>query len=220
MSKKPAKKASKKAAPKSAKSGVKKSARPAAKPAVKKVAKKAAKPGARAASGKAAPSDAMGKRASVFVRFAHKMLADMGAGIPDEQATAQLAGAVNHKLWTIGHMAHSNQWFASLIDGQPITSPAEWDKMFGMGSKPTGDAGAYPPIADLRAALDASVDRMCAAIESRSDAELGAAPAGESGGFITDKMDSALKTAWHYGWHLGQLAALRKGLGLPGMMGG
>lgn len=164
-------------------------------------------------------SFALGARASAFARFACRMVADMAAGIPDEKSCAQLPGAVNHKLWTLGHMAQSNQWFASLIDGQAITFPAEWDRLFGMGSKPTDDEAGYPPIADVRAAYEASIDRLCAAIESLDDQEIVGGPAGDGANFVHDKLDSALKSAWHAGWHLGQLAGLRKGLGLPSMMG-
>ena len=31
-------------------------------------------------------------------------------------------------------------------------------------------------------------------------------------------LDAAVKGLWHEGWHLGQLAALRRGMGLPPMM--
>jgi hypothetical protein len=165
-------------------------------------------------------SDAIARRASGLLRFAHKMLADMAAGIPDDRGTSQLPGAYNHKLWTLGHMADSNQWFAALIDGQGMTLPAEWNKLFGMGSTPADDPAIYPPMADARAAFEASVDRLCAAIEARTDAELDTPPAGDGAGFVLDKLDSALKAAWHYGWHLGQIAALRKGLGAPAMQGG
>lgn len=277
VAKKASKKASKKVAPKTAKkagsTGVKKTAKNAAPRAGKKAsgggaaasssrsrgsgtprtATHAAKAGARdarkpikprkkagaskAASAKAAEAAAvapvaaagaapversysLGARASAFVRFACRMVADMAAGIPDEKSCEQLPGAANHKLWTLGHMAQSNQWFACLIDGQPITFPAEWDRLFGMGSKPTDDEAGYPPIADVRAAYEASIDRLCAAIESLDDQEIVAGPAGDGANFVHDKLDSALKGAWHAGWHLGQLAGLRKGLGLPSLMGG
>lgn len=238
MSKKPAKKASKKAASKSApgrakastrKSATKVAKKPAAKaagkpaspkPAARRSGAGSAKKAGRGAPAASAPSNAMALRAGTLVRFAHKMVADMIWGIPDEQACAQVPGAVNHKLWTMGHLAQSNQWFASLIDGQPITVPAEWDKLFGMGSQPTGDPAAYPPIADVRAAFEVSNERLCAAIESLDDVEIIGPPAGDGGGFVHDKLDSALKAAWHDGWHLGQIAGLRKGLGLPGMRGG
>ncbi|MCB9840274.1 MAG: DinB family protein [Phycisphaeraceae bacterium] len=284
MSKKPAKKATKKTAKKAAKKVSKKTAKKGGKPVAKKAAKKsatrsskkaagkgaaasgsrsrggttrtathAAKAGTRdarkpikarkkAGGGKSAPakakeaagaasvgapapassqrSYALGARASAFARFACRMVADMAAGIPDEKSCEQLPGAANHKLWTLGHMAQSNQWFASLIDGQAITFPAEWDRLFGMGSKPSSDEAGYPPIADVRAAYEASIDRLCAAIESLDDQEIVAGPAGDGANFVHDKLDSALKGAWHAGWHLGQLAGLRKGLGLPSLMGG
>lgn len=225
MSKKPAKKSASKPAKTSAKKTTTKPAKKAGKPVgktpSKSPAKKPAASGRKASAGaSAASSNAVAMRSSALMRFAHKMLADMAAGIPDERACEQLPGAYNHKLWTLGHMAHSNQWFACLIDGQPMTSPQEWETLFGMKSKPTGNPAEYPPVADMRAAFEASIDRLCAAVESLNDAELAGPTAGDGAGFVNDKLDSALKTVWHYGWHLGQIASLRKGLGLPSMMGG
>jgi len=226
MSKKPAKKTTKKTTKKSASKATRKAAPKAGKPVGKSAGKIPAKTpaasGRKPAGGRsvAAASNAVSKRSSALLRFSHKMLADMAAGIPDERACEQLPGAYNHKLWTLGHMAHSNQWFASLIDGQPMTSPQEWETLYGMKSKPTSDPAVYSPVADMRAAFEASIDRLCAAVDALSDAELDAPPAGDGAGFVTDKLDSAFKAAWHYGWHLGQIASLRKGLGLPSLMGG
>lgn len=229
MSKKPAKKSASKPAKKT---GKKAAAKPAK--AAKRVGKPAGRAGGKASSKKAvasgrkptggrtgaAASNAVSQRSSALLRFAHKMLADMAAGIPDERACEQLPGAYNHKLWVLGHMAHSNQWFASLVDGQPMTSPQEWETLYGMKSRPVSDPAVYPPVADMRAAFEASIDRLCAAVDALSDAELDAPPAGDGAGFVSDKLDSALKAVWHYGWHLGQVASLRKGLGLPSLMGG
>lgn len=223
---KPSKPTRRAAAP-TRKAAVKNPARPGRAPrriagkraSTKRAAPKTAAPVA-PAPGTPAPPDPMARRAGAFVRFAHKILADMAAGIPDDHACAQLPGAINHKLWTLGHLAHTNQWFACLIDGQPMTLPAEWEALFGMGSTPSADPAAYPPIADIRAALDASVDRLCAAIESMTAEDLSSPTAFDGAGFVHDRLDSALKAAWHKGWHLGQLAALRKALGIPPMLGG
>lgn len=226
MSKKATSTSSKKPAKMPAKKRSKQAARPATKRATPSARTRSTPPKGRAktpasttraARSPAPTASAVSQRASTLVRFAHKMLADMAGGIPDDRATSQLAGAYNHKLWTLGHLADSNQWFAWLIDGQPMTLPAEWNRLFGMGSTPQDDAAIYPPIADVRAAFEASVDRLCAAIEAHTDAELGGPPAGDGAGFVHDKLDSAFKAVWHYGWHLGQVAALRKGLGVPAL---
>lgn len=198
MSKKPRKKASRKAAP--AKS-------------------KAKHPAPRAA--KAPAGRVLAKRTVELLRFARKMVDDMAAGIPDERATEQLAGAYNHKAWTIGHLGDSNAWFASLIDGKPVGNPEGHEQLFGMKSKPTPGGASYPPLDELRAHREATFNRLVAAVEALTDDQLQHDKlAGDGAGFVHDKLDSALKVVWHEGWHLGQIAALRKGLGLPPLMGG
>ena len=189
--------------------------RPVRKPAKRKPAKRAAVKRAGSAS-----SQALARRAAEFLRFARKMVDDMAAGIPDERATEQIAGAYNHKTWTIGHLGDSNAWFASLIDGRPVGTPPGHESLFGMSSKPVADAGTYPSLDELRAHREATFNRLVAAVEALTDDELLNDPLdGDGAGFVNDKFDSALKAAWHEGWHLGQIAALRKGLGLPPLFG-
>ncbi len=181
---------------------------------------KAIKPGPKpAASGGGRPSTLARDRAIELAEFAHKTLLDMMSGIPDDKACAQVEGNPNHKLWTIGHMARSAEWFANMIDGKPLTLPASWEGLFGMGSKPTGDASQYPGLAEVRAAYDAAWARLIGAVRALNDAELAKPPTGETGGFLKDKLDSLNKCAWHEGWHLGQISLLRKALGGTPMMG-
>ena len=39
-----------------------------------------------------------------------------------------------------------------------------------------------------------------------------------TGGFADDGTDLCMKLCWHEGWHVGQIATLRRALGLPGVM--
>jgi hypothetical protein len=204
---------SKKAKKKAAKSPAKKAPKAASRRAK---AAPAAKPGATAAAPKR-PSYAMSKRVVTLLRFARKMVTDAAAGIPDERACEQLPGASNHKLWTLGHLAVSNAWFESLLTGKMGDVPQAYNGLFGMGSKPTGDAAAYPPIAEVRGYYDSTLNSLCDAASKLDDEAIGGACAADSGGFATDKLDGLLKAAWHEGWHLGQVATLRRGLGLAPM---
>jgi hypothetical protein len=40
----------------------------------------------------------------------------------------------------------------------------------------------------------------------------------DTGGMATQRLDVISRVAWHDGWHLGQIAALRRTLGLPSAM--
>lgn len=209
MSKKPAKKS------KPAKKAPKKASRPA------KAVKKAAKPAkaVKSVAKAAAPSgNALRDRAVAIFKFAHKTTDRFSTGFADNQMTAMPTPTSNHVLWNLGHLAVSNAWFASMVDGAPVGVEDSWDKMFGMNSKPVADASGYPSIADVRAMYQKTAERLEDAARARSDADLLQPPTGESGGFLSDKLDSIIKAAWHEGWHLGQIAEIRKSLGLPSAM--
>jgi hypothetical protein len=213
MSKKSARKSRKPDRKPSVAKAAKKVARKAAK-AVKKVAEKAAKKVA-----VALPTNLQRDRAIALFKFAHSTTTKWATGFSDQQMVAQATPTSNHVLWCLGHLAISNAWFASMIDGAPIGFSDEWDKVFGMNSKPVSDASAYPPISEVWAAYHKSAERLEDAARARTDADLLKPPAGDSGGFLNDRLDAIYKAAWHEGWHLGQIAEARKAAGLPSAMG-
>lgn len=182
----------------------------------KTVRKTAAKTGR--ASKALPPGSVQRERAVAFLRFTHKMLTDFTMGFEDAQLTAQFPGCANHVLWTLGHIAHTNDWIATLLDGRPPGVPGDYERLFSYKSTPTGDAAAYPGIAEVRGQCEQAFDRLVAAAEALSDAQAATPAIGETGGFVSDKLDGIYKAAWHEGWHLGQIADLRRALGLPRLM--
>ncbi len=53
-----------------------------------------------------------------------------------------------------------------------------------------------------------------------ADAKALAMPLTEkTGGFTSDPVDALYKLAWHEGWHMGQVATLRRALGLKSIFG-
>lgn len=159
-------------------------------------------------------------KASTSVQFAHKVFKDMWKGWPADQACALPAAHDNHLLWNIGHMAVSNDWFFALMSGEPGICPPAWEKLFGMGSKPSSDPKTYPPLGEVQGKYESGVQRVLAELSKRSDAELLRPVVGESYGLAKDRVEAALGIAWHTGWHTGQIASCRRGLGLPSTMGG
>lgn len=228
MSKKAARKTSKKKAPaKPAKKASSKAGKAAKKPARKAPPRQ---PASKKASTKKFASKSPGKGSApsssrVLVnqllesfRFTAKFADSQLEGLPDEHALAQLPGADNHKAWTLGHQAISRAWFASSIGGEMPKMPDTYTALFGTASKPTSDPGLYPPLDELRANYRVAFDAVVRAIESLTDADLHKPAHGDSGGFITSRLDAIAKAVWHEGWHGGQVATLRRGLGLPPMM--
>ena len=167
--------------------------------------------------GSRTPSTVARDQALSLLAFSHKMISDMLSGVPAEQCTAQSGPVTNHVLWTLGHVAMTNDWLASLIDGRPAL-PKAFESLFGMGSVPVVDTSKYPSLAEVRAEFDRGYERLVSAAKKRNDAELLTPPLGNSFGFTNNKLDSVLKAAWHEGWHIGQIADLRRGLGIRPMM--
>lgn len=52
----------------------------------------------------------------------------------------------------------------------------------------------------------------------RTDEEMARPAAGEPNRLAKDRLDAAHRTAWHIGWHTGQVSSLRRALGMPGVL--
>ncbi len=160
------------------------------------------------------------KHAVELMTFSHGMLNTMLASLPAEKMVYQVHPTGNHALWTLGHLACTYAWFSTTIDAKGAGAiPESWGALFGMGSKPVGDAKAYPSVAEVRAAYDAAFAAYVKQVEGLSESDAWTACASDTGGFAKSKIDAAYKCAWHDGWHLGQIADLRRALGLPSVMG-
>ncbi len=184
-----------------------------------KVAKKATKRKSVAPKALPAPAGVSAKKAAIeYMEFCHRMTVSAFKDWPADKVCAQAEGQPNHLLWTVGHLAMTYQWFANLLDGRPKSYPERYEALFGFGTKPTSDASQYPSLDEVRRVFDESYARILAAAQATSDADMPGAPLGESGGFVSNRLDVILKNAWHDGWHTGQLSVLRKFLGLAGLM--
>lgn len=154
-------------------------------------------------------------KAAENIRFALGTIDAFSKNWPADKHTAMAAAHDKHLLWNIGHLATSNDWFFSLMTGETGICPEAWHKLFGMGSKPQANPALYPPLGELMAKLTATVERFATELAKRTDAELARPPVGEAHGMAKDRLDAAHRVAWHMGWHLGQIANCRAGLGLP-----
>ena len=159
------------------------------------------------------------QHANAVLKFTRKISSDILKDYPEAKFTWQNSPADNHPAWVLGHLAMTDAWIAGAVGAKGASVPDGWDKLFGQGSKPVNDPKKYPPVAELKKAFDANRAAVLNWFEAASDKDL-AMPLGEkTGGFMTDPVDGMFKLAWHEGWHMGQVATLRKGLGLPPVMG-
>jgi len=209
-----AKKKSKKSAP--AKRAPMKSAR---KPAKKSAPKKAA--AGKTVRQTTAPviSTANRDRALALLGFARAQAEKFINSLQGDTCCSQPFAGANHALWSLGHLTCTHDWLAGLLDGKPSALPGDYNTLFNMGSQPQNDASKYPSWESVQRAYQGAFDRLYAAVGAMNDAQLDQPCAGETYGFATDKLDALHKGAWHMGWHSGQVADVRRAMGMPGLYG-
>jgi hypothetical protein len=151
------------------------------------------------------------------LEYAQKLVAD----VPDGKMTIQPAQGttMNHAAWLIGHLATTSTFVAGLL-GAKAAVPAEWEKLFGYGSKPASDPNEYPAKAELLRALEASHGTVAAAVRKLPTARWSDPfPMAEMRSFVPTLGDGVVfLLTTHEGMHLGQLSAWRRAQGLPSVM--
>ncbi|MCA9272891.1 MAG: DinB family protein [Phycisphaerales bacterium] len=152
------------------------------------------------------------------------------AGFDDSNRTKQMPTLPNHAVWCMGHLALTMNRFAMRFDGKPLP---ESDYVTGdggagnanqfdtesvcVGSKPVDDPSKYPTLERGRRVFEDAIDRIGDALESMSEAQLGEEQPWGKGQFKVS--DLAARIMFHNGMHAGQLADLRRAMGLPGVIG-
>ncbi len=137
------------------------------------------------------------------------------SGLTREQGLARLDPQANPLLWIAAHLATTRYGFAQLI-GLRLERP--WGGAFTRGSE-VGDLARIPEAAEIRAAWDALCPPLTTRLGELTDAELDA-PAPRN--FPTsDKsvLGGMAFLAYHEAYHIGQMALIRKSLGLGGLVG-
>lgn len=155
---------------------------------------------------------------SAFLRWTRSVSEQLLKDFPADKGTHQCSPTDNHAVWVVAHLAMTDHWIASTVGAAGTTKPEGWDALFGMGSKPTNEPAKYPSLAAVRKVFDAHRAVVLNWLESAPDAALAVSLKEKTGGFATDPIDACYKVGWHEGWHFGQVATIRKGLGLPNIM--
>jgi hypothetical protein len=134
---------------------------------------------------------------------------------PEDKGTFQPSPHCNHAIWIMGHLAVTDEWMHGMIAEVKTKLPESYGKLFGYQTQPQSSAKAYPSFAEVKKNYQAARDNLLKAAHAVSDEAL-CKPLGEKGGgFVSDGLDALHKSAWHEGWHAGQLATVRRALGLP-----
>ena len=186
--------------------------------AKKSAPRKTAKPVKKSAAARPATAPNPAKRGIALLNWTHGMTTALLADWPADKLTYQSVPTDNHALWTIGHLAMTYSWLASLLDGHMTPMPDSYNALFGMGSKPVSDPSIYPPMGEVRHNFDAAYTRLMDLAAKIKPSDAGKPTVGNSHGFASDRADVLDKAAWHEGWHSGQLSSLRRNLGLKNVM--
>ncbi|MBC8105069.1 MAG: DinB family protein [Anaerolineae bacterium] len=139
--------------------------------------------------------------------------------------THQARSLPNHLAWTLGHLAITMHRTAERIDGQPLpaTDFLTGDGRSGdanhfdtesvsFGSKPIADSRMYPLWPRCVAICDAAVERLVRAIETADDAKLDLKT--KWGNTEVPLYTLAGRMVFHNSTHTGQIADLRRALGM------
>jgi hypothetical protein len=106
-----------------------------------------------------------------------------------------------------------------MVGGGEHEVPESYEKLFGFQSKAVASLDAYPPIAEVRQQFDESRRALIAWLEQADDEQLMKAVDDGGMGFAKTALDALSKQMWHEGWHAGQIAPLRRALGLKPAFG-
>jgi uncharacterized damage-inducible protein DinB len=132
-----------------------------------------------------------------------------------EEWTHKVHQGANHPLWVAGHLGTVDGFLTSLLAPERPTAQADYQEMFGMGSRPSSHPGDYPEVAEV---LDFMRKRRAAVLEilgGLSDGDLAAAAPPHAPDMMPD-VGSIFETAvWHEAMHAGQVTIARRALGHP-----
>ena len=154
--------------------------------------------------------------AATFVR---NWMTQLVGTLSDEQMLHQPVPGANHALWIIGHSAWCDDQFLCSLAGTRPKSPAAWKDVFGNGSTPTAKRSDYPPIAEVKRALEKNRAALVRWIEGLDEAKLAAPLPDDWKSFAPTHGAFVAFLAAHEGAHVGQLTVIRKSLGMAPLMG-
>ena len=157
--------------------------------------------------------------ARAVLEFARRATLKMVQDIPADKLCTRPIDKTNHALWVLGHLAVTDNWFASTLGKRESVIDESWGPLFGMKSEPSDDAAIYPPFDEIKDGLERARASLLSAFESMDEQQLLAELPEELKGFAPNVGGVALSLAWHEGFHAGQLSAVRRSLDLPFTMG-
>lgn len=133
-------------------------------------------------------------------------------GLDEGLAARRGEGARNSISFLVAHLTETRHYLASVL-GQPLASP--FSPAF-THARSIDDAGELPSLRELTAYWE-RISAHLAVVVERLDTPRLAQPGATLPGTDGTILGSLAFLAQHDSYHLGQIALLRRGLGLPAM---
>jgi hypothetical protein len=152
------------------------------------------------------------------IQMARRYSSNLLNNVPTKDWFRMPKEGVTHLGWQVGHLAMS-QYRLTLerIRGKRPEDdrliPASYVELFGKGSTPNADPGAYPPIEEIRRVFDAVHRQAETELAVTSDAALDA-PTSPPHRIFNTKLEALHWCPQHEMLHAGQIGLLRRFLGL------
>ena len=149
-------------------------------------------------------------------------------GFDDVTAIRQLNGLPNHLLWILGHCGFTMQRVGAFLDGGEVPpadyryQPEEGDAYFLIDvirrdSVPRECAEEYPSLSRGREIFSSAISRLANAVRNTAPEQF-ASPVDWHEGPI-ELSQLIHRVCFHNACHAGQIVDLRRGLGLPRIIG-
>jgi hypothetical protein len=158
------------------------------------------------------------------------LLARYLKGFGDGSHTAQAAGLPNHVAWNLGHLARTMHRVAQEIDGGEAVPAADFIdgsavntlEKFGtetvcFGSPPPEGGTVWPRFERCVQVYENAVDRLAVALRGAEEAKLDTTM--QWGAAQMPLWLIGLRMVFHNGMHTGEIADLRRGLGMGSIFG-
>jgi hypothetical protein len=152
------------------------------------------------------------------------------AGFDESNRTKQVPNLPNHAAWCLGHLALTMNRFAERFDGISLPesdfltadgtggNATQFDtESVSIGSKPVDNPAIYPSLARGQQVFEDAIDRISSALEAMSSEQLAEEQPWGPGRSTVANL--AARITFHNGMHAGQIADLRRSLGMPGVIG-
>jgi uncharacterized damage-inducible protein DinB len=144
--------------------------------------------------------------------LSRRCLLKMIEDIPPDMLCHQPVPGANHALWVLGHLACSDDFFATSLGNRESVIDESWSKLFGMGSKPVDDSSAYPPLEEVLDRLEQARESMLATFREMGQDKLQEPTPEAWRPFAPTFAATMASVAFHEGFHAGQLSAVRRSL--------